>query len=322
MRIIRSDSDSDSDSHSGISNNGEMEDCHDIDSYETIYENDDADAPVTVTGLHFQESIQRTLKPFTSYPSTLLQLKITGFDISLFPSLTTARHLTKLTLWYAKVTSLTGITLSSTLTSLSCEGNRYLRSLPELPTGLVNLDLPLNGLTSLPKLDMLTDLKFLYCNDNKLSELPCLTSLKNLRLLHCEYNSLTSLIDFPASLKVLGCSNNKLSRLAIGKELNRLHTVICHHNNLFSIEELPASIVTLDVSDNYINHVDWLPSLTELRDLYLANNNLVTLPRLPSSLLHLKISRYDMDILFLDAENLVLSIDTDDSCVKDKKKVC
>ena len=77
---------------------------------------------------------------------------------------------------------------------------------------ITELDLSNKGLTKLPDLSLYTNLKKLYCSNNKLTSLPTLT--ENLRLLTYDYNPIYDIID----------SNNVF---IINKKLKIVHK-FCH----------------------------------------------------------------------------------------------
>jgi len=77
---------------------------------------------------------------------------------------------------------------------------------------ITKLNISNKGLTKLTKLpddiDKYTNLKILYCRENKITSLDNLPP--TLKELYCYSNEITSLDNLPPTLEKLECNNNKL----------------------------------------------------------------------------------------------------------------
>ena len=164
------------------------------------------------------------------------------------------------------ISDLTGIGYFMALAELNCDNNN-LKTLPDLPDGLVAFYCDNNSLTALPLLP--NSIRGFYCNSNSLKTLPnlpdglVLFSCDNNKLttlpslpdsltgFTCEFNSLTSLPDLPNALEGLGCSNNSLTALpALPESLTRLS---CSNNSLTTLAlNSSASYTDIDVSNNFM----------------------------------------------------------------------
>ena len=134
---------------------------------------------------------------------------------------------------------------------------------------ITRLDLSNKGLKNLYGIEVYSNLKYLYCNDNpgltkidvrkltKLETLRCernaaltelnVTGLSNLQVLNCEQNQLTELdLTGLSNLRTLSCSSNKLGELDL-TGLTSLEIFYCNKNWLSSLD------------------ISMLPALTTLR---------------------------------------------------------
>lgn len=157
-----------------------------------------------------------------------------------------------------------------------------LTSLPDLPAGIVRLNINSNRLTVLPALPV--SLHILQCEENLLTTLPdlppnldslfcarnrrmtVLPTLPNtLSLLSCSYCSLTELPALPPTLLRLDCDGNQLTALPdlLPPSIDML---ICSHNRLTVVPLLPDSITNLRFDNNPIQRVT-LPFPMELNDM-------------------------------------------------------
>jgi Leucine-rich repeat (LRR) protein len=152
---------------------------------------------------------------------------------------------------------------------------KYLNSLSR---EIVNLDINIKGITSLPDLTRFKNLEELYCHNIQLTSLPTLP--QNLKILYCSNNELTLLPTLPQNLKTLYCHNNKLTSLPTLPQ--NLKTLFCYSNKLTSLPNLPKNLEILDCSENEITLLSSLPKT--LRTLYCSDNQLTLLPTLPQNL--------------------------------------
>lgn len=162
--------------------------------------------------------------------------------------------------------------------------DNLLRSLPPTLsdcTGLYELDLAGNKLTTIPSLHAMSSLRRLLLNDNRLTEIPVLDEMNSLRDLDLRSNQLTSIENIRncPSLHLLSVRENRLTALprTIGawRNLEEFDATVNH------IEEIPEEIcnvttlVRIYLSDNHISDIPLgLTRLTRLRLLGLAYNDL------------------------------------------------
>ena len=116
--------------------------------------------------------------------------------------------------------------------------------LPELPEGLIELQINFSLIKELPKLP--SSLRILNCSHNKnlvkISDLP-----EGLQDMICVYNSsLENLPDLPNSLKYLDCSNNNLKSLPFNINNPNLN-VIWNNNPIYNVLNSPRTALELYV---------------------------------------------------------------------------
>jgi len=115
--------------------------------------------------------------------------------------------------------------LPETITEFSCPNN-LLIDLEDLPSSIVVLDIPENGLKSL--------------DFNELSHLVSLNINKN---------RFVSLRGLPATLESLYCNNNKIKELDL-EGVESLKTLHCENNDMLLITHYPSSISDLQMDNN------------------------------------------------------------------------
>jgi len=155
--------------------------------------------------------------------------------------------------------------------------NRYLNSLSD---DAMAMNLSSMFLKQLPDLSRFTNLRILYCSNNKIVRLP--TKLPStLQELDCSYNLISELPVIPDKLQILNCSNNHLNKL---RNLpDGLQELYCGNNELCKIDmELPDSIKILNCRNNQITEFTQLPR--ELQEFNCSNNGLLQFPDLPDNL--------------------------------------
>lgn len=99
----------------------------------------------------------------------------------------------------------------------------YLDSLPE---NIEVINVSHKGLTYLPNLSRLKNLKTLYCECNQLTSLPSLHLNEKLEYLACNNNQLTYL-HVNEKLEYLNCQNNQLTSFRLNEKLE----IIRYNNN-------------------------------------------------------------------------------------------
>lgn len=173
--------------------------------------------------------------------------------------------------------------VSSTLEKLLLTEN-YLRSIPDSIiecTGVAELDLGGNKLTSVPPLTSMTGLKRLMLNDNRLVEVPLLDDMHMLRELDLRTNQLTSLENLRncSSLQLLSVRDNRL--MTLPKTVGLWRNLEEFDASVNLLEEIPEELseitplTRLYLSDNHISDVpSCLTKLSNLKLLGLAYNDL------------------------------------------------
>ena len=134
------------------------------------------------------------------------------------------------------------------------------------------VDLSRNGLTYLPNLVCLPNLKTLVVNNNQLPVLPELP--EGLKHLSCNNNLLPVLPELPERLTILYCNNNQLEMLP---DLpSRLECLTCDFNRLVKLPELPATLDELSCRNNQLEMLPKFPP--KLYTLFCQFNRLKQLP--------------------------------------------
>ena len=115
--------------------------------------------------------------------------------------------------------------LPETITELSCPNN-LLIDLEDLPSSIIVLDIPENGLKSLD-----------------------FNGLSHLVSLNINKNRFVTLRGLPASLESLYCNNNKIKELDL-EGIDNLKTLHCENNDMLLITHYPSSISDLKMDNN------------------------------------------------------------------------
>ena len=130
------------------------------------------------------------------------------------------------------------------------------------------LDLSNKGLTNLYGIEVYSNLKYLFCNDNPGLTKIDVRKLTKLERLECERNALTELkVNGLSNLQVLSCSQNQLTSLDL-TGLTNLRTLSCSQNQLTSLDL--TGLTSLEIfycHENRMTELDisMLPALTTLR---------------------------------------------------------
>jgi len=160
-------------------------------------------------------------------------------------------------------------------------------------------------LGEIPRLiEILTNLEYLYLQNNKIQKIENLDSLPNLEYIYLNNNQIQkieNLETFP-NLEILYLQNNKIQKIENLETLPNLKTLDLHNNQIQKIENLETfpNLEILYLHNNKISRIENLETLTNLEILYLHNNkisrieNLETLTNLKYLYLHNnKISRIE-----------------------------
>ncbi|WP_213155388.1 leucine-rich repeat domain-containing protein [Neochlamydia sp. AcF65] len=144
------------------------------------------------------------------------------------------------------------------------------------------------GLTSLPpEIGQLSQLQWLYLNDNQLTTIPAeIGQLSKMKWLYLNGNQLTTIpaeIGQLTQLEMLNLYNNQLTALPaeIG-QLTQLGTLDLYNNQLTALPAEIGQLTQVGTLNLYNNQLTALPAeigqLSKMKWLYLFNNQLTTLP--------------------------------------------
>ena len=129
------------------------------------------------------------------------------------------------------------------------------------------LDLSNKGLKNLYGIEVYSNLKYLFCNDNPGLTKIDVRKLTKLERLECNRNALTELkVNGLSNLQVLSCYQNQLTSLDL-TGLTNLRTLSCSQNQLTSLDL--TGLTSLEIfycHENRMTHLDitMLPALTTL----------------------------------------------------------
>ena len=130
---------------------------------------------------------------------------------------------------------------------------------------ITKLNISNKGLTKLTKLpddiDKYTNLKILYCRENKITSLDNLPP--TLKELYCYSNEITSLDNLPPTLKELKCWKNQITSL--DNLPPYLEVLYCWNNNITSLDNLPPKLKLLYCDDNPLKY-DLKSTLENIRN--------------------------------------------------------
>lgn len=144
-----------------------------------------------------------------------------------------ALAITKLWLYNANITSLSGLENFSNLAEFNCYGNSISNMDLSSLTQLTKITIPYNHINLL-NVTGLSGVEMLNCPNNDLTGLD-LTGLTNMYQLQCQNNQLTFLnISNATNLSSVNCENNFLTNLDISN-ITTLHNINCSSNNLNSL---------------------------------------------------------------------------------------
>jgi hypothetical protein len=146
-----------------------------------------------------------------------------------------------------------------------------LSEVPQLPPGLVELDLKYNYLTALPMLPKKLRRLILEGNDLTHIDIRYLTKLYELDI---SINGTTKLSPIPASLRRLSCDDNDLEELVLHDDLEYLN---CRCNPRLATVKWPYGLKWLACSDMYIGKSS-LPDLLKYLECINLLDTSITLP--------------------------------------------
>lgn len=161
---------------------------------------------------------------------------------------------------------------ASTITNIS--------ALSEL-TNLTELELPC-GLQDISPLSSLTNLQYLYLENNQISDFSALSNLTNLRSLTLYNNhisdisALSSALSGLTNLKSLNLSINQISDISALSGLVNLEQLQLGSNQISDISALSnlTNLKRLDLYSNQISDISALSGLVKLEQIYLNSNQI------------------------------------------------
>ena len=161
-----------------------------------------------------------------------------------------------------------------TTTTINKDGNDIL-SQEEL-NAVKEINVENKGITNLKGVELFTELKRLYCNQNQLKTLDLSKNI-NLETLNCMANNLTTLnLSENKNLTTLDCMANKLTTLDLSKN-TELKYINCQVNKLTTLDlSNNRNIKVLYCDHNKLTTLD-LKNNTNLEELYCDENQLTTL---------------------------------------------
>jgi hypothetical protein len=149
-------------------------------------------------------------------------------------------------------------------------------------SGLLELILSNNQLSSVPNFANLQNLRGLWLNNNRLSSVPDFARLQNLRRLLLSNNQLSSVPDFAnlPNLQRLHLSNNQLSSVPDFANLPNLQRLHLSNNRLSSVPDFARlqNLRRLLLSNNQLSSVPDFANLPNLQELWLDDNMLMSIP--------------------------------------------
>ena len=159
-------------------------------------------------------------------------------------------------------------------TTINKDGNDIL-SQEEL-NAVKEINVENKGITNLKGVELFTELKRLYCNQNQLKTLDLSKNI-NLETLNCMANNLTTLdLSENKNLENLFCRDNKLTTLDLSENKN-LTTLNCMANQLTTLDlSKNINLTTLICVSTDLSALD-LSENKNLKDLYCDHNKLTTL---------------------------------------------
>jgi len=139
----------------------------------------------------------------------------------------------------------------------------------------------------------LNSLAYLNLNENGLSRMPLISDLQNLKELHLRHNYISEFHELPPSLEYLDLGKNDFVHIRSDLSyLQKMKTLLLNNNRIVDFATLPNNLESLNLDGNQIVDIPaGLSYLLKLNTLCLHNNLLTVVPQLPFSLLHLDLSK-------------------------------
>ena len=212
----------------------------------------------------YADSNQLTTFPDLSLAPNLKYINVRKNQLSEIPSLTGFPHLVNLDFDSNQVVTFPDITGLTDLQSIVCWDNQ-LTVLPDLTpfTNLTLLSCARNsGISTIPGLSSLTNLRTLQCYNTSISELDGIAGLTNLQELQCQSTGVTTLPDLSA--------------------LTQLRTLIICNNPIPQIPGLSslASLQNLNCLGTQVTDLSGIAGLTNLKYVTCNSSPITTLPDL------------------------------------------
>ncbi len=139
----------------------------------------------------------------------------------------------------------------------------------------------------------LSELRFLYLENNLISEIPVsIKRLNNLETFSIASNIVKNISNIPTSIKILNVSNNKL-RGKVSICLPNLQEFISYRNGLSMVQFFETkNLEIVNLSNNALTSSPTSESIPSLKSLILKNNQISDLPhKIPSTIKHIDLSK-------------------------------
>jgi leucine-rich repeat protein SHOC2 len=139
----------------------------------------------------------------------------------------------------------------------------------------------------------LTSLEYLNLNENGLSTMPLLSKLHNLKELHLRNNHISEFRELPPNLEYIDLGyNDFISFRTDLSYLIQLKTLLLNNNKIVGFGVLPPNLEHLNLDENRIEAIpSGLNYLLHLKSLSLNGNLLTGVPPLPADLVNIDLSK-------------------------------
>ncbi len=139
----------------------------------------------------------------------------------------------------------------------------------------------------------LTSLEYLNLNENGLSTMPLLNNLHNLKELHLRNNHISEFRELPPNLEYIDLGyNDFISFRTDLSYLKQLKTLLLNNNKIVGFGLLPPHLEHLNLDENRIVEIpSGLNNLLNLKTLSLNGNLLTGVPQLPADLVNVDLSK-------------------------------
>ncbi|ECZ8706645.1 LPXTG cell wall anchor domain-containing protein [Listeria monocytogenes] len=249
-------------------------------STSAVAENAPSEQPPAEEMIDSKEEVKKSNQPVEAEKTIKKNVKAISPDkISvIFPDATLAETI-RATLGKSSVDDIVTQTELDTITRVS-ESYRGIADISGMEnlTNLGYLYLNNNQISDISPLANLTNLSDLDLYNNPISDISPLANLTNLSNLDLNNNQISDLSPLSnlTNLKDLGLYNNQISDISPLSNLTNLSHLNLNYNQISDISPLAnlANLSNLDLDNNQIGDISSLANLTNLKNLYLNNNQI------------------------------------------------